>query len=357
MKPIAIHNGKSWNAKWAEYYDKNKIPHKVVCCYDSDILEQIRDCSGIMWHFNHLFPEDILMARNVLNSAEVMGLKACPNFNANWHFDDKLAQKYLFEALNLPAAKAWAFYDSNKALEFAEICDLPIVAKLRRGAGSYNVRLLKTHAEVKKYVGMMFTKGFSPSPAPLADARTKFKVAASNGGIYGLYRRLKKAPRFFQVVAKNKKFSSTEKGYVYFLEFYRNNTSDIRVSVVGNRAWAFQRLTRENDFRASGSGKLDYDSKKIPEQIIKQSFEATRKLKMQCICFDWVRASDGKYSFVEISYGFVDDCVYRCEGFWDSELKWHKGHFYPSIAIAKDFYKLCKSNQKNEQATLCGQDG
>lgn len=348
MKPVAIHNGNSWNAKWVEYFNGKNLPHKVVCCYDSDILEQIRDCAGIMWHFNHLFPEDILMARNVLNAAERMGLKVCPDFHTNWHFDDKLAQKYLFEALDLPAAKAWAFFDKNKALAFAKTCELPIVAKLRRGAGSYNVRLLKTHAQVKKYVEKMFHHGFSPAPAPLADAKTKFRVAARGGGFYGVCQRLKKAPQFFKVVGKNRKFSCNEKGYVYFQRFIQNNDFDIRVSVVGNRAWAFRRLTRENDFRASGSGVLDYDLKKIPLKIIKLSFEAARKLKMQSICFDWVRASAEKYYFVEISYGFVDECVYNCEGFWDSELRWHAGHFYPSVEIAKDFYELCTNHLKTE---------
>lgn len=341
MKPIAIHNGNSWNAKWVEYFKKENLPHQVVCCYDSDILEQIRECSGVMWHFNHNFPEDILMARNVLNSAELMGLEVCPNFNTNWHFDDKLAQKYLFEALELPVAKAWAFFDRNKALDFASQCELPIVAKLRRGAGSYNVRLLSTRAQVKKYVEKMFRKGYSPAPTPLTDVKTKFKVAAKNGGLFGVIARIKKAPNFFRVVHKNRKFSSYEKGYAYFQEFVRNNNFDIRVSVVGNRAWAFRRLARENDFRASGSGILDYDLGKIPMEIIELSFKAAKKLKMQSICFDWVRTAEGQYCFVEISYGFVDECVFNCEGFWDSDLKWHEGHFSPSIEIAKDFYNLC----------------
>jgi hypothetical protein len=109
-------------------------------------------------------------------------------------------------------------------------------------------------------------------------------------------------------------------------------------------------LTRENDFRASGSGILDYDSKKIPVEIIKQSFEATQKLKMQSICFDWVKTFDGNYNFVEISYGFMDECVFRCEGFWDRDLKWHIGHFYPSIEIAKDFYNHCYLGQKVENS-------
>ena len=335
-QPIAIHNGSGWNAKWIEYCQQNDIPHKVVCCYDSDIIDQLCECSALMWLFSHNRPEDILMARNILNAAELMGLRVYPNFSTNWHFDDKLSQKYLFEALDLPAAPAWGFFDRQKALEFAETCELPIVAKLRRGAGSYNVRLLKTRSQMQSYIKRMFGKGYSPAPAPLADVGTKFKVAAGKGGIKGVIQRLKKAPRFFRVMLNSRKFLGKENGYVYFQKFIPGNDCDLRISVVGNRAWGFHRMTRENDFRASGSGLIDYDISKIPLEVVKQSFEAAKKLNMQSVCLDWIHDSEGNYCFVEISYGFVDQAVYNCSGFWDQQMNWNDEHLYPSIAVIKD---------------------
>lgn len=337
MKKIAIHGVVGWSAKWIGYCQEHDIPYKVVCCYDSNILDQIRDCSGLMWLFHHARPEDILMARNVLNAAELMGLKVYPNFYTNWHFDDKLSQKYLFEALKLPAAPAWAFFDRDKALEFAQTGELPIVAKLRRGAGSYNVRLLKTRSQIHKYVKRMFGKGFSPAPAPLADAKTKFKVAMGKGGLKGVFQRLKKAPRFFRVVMKGRKFFGNEKGYVYFQKFIPDNPCDLRISVVGNRAWGFHRVARENDFRASGSGVIDYDISKVPPEIVRQSFDAAEKLQMQSVCFDWLHDAEGNYCFTEVSYGFVDVAVYNCDGFWDRKMNWHEKHMYPSVAIIEDF--------------------
>jgi glutathione synthase/RimK-type ligase-like ATP-grasp enzyme len=341
MKPIAIHEGESsWNSRWIAFCRDNAISHKLVDCYASDIISRIRGCSGLMWHFSHTDPTGILMARHVLNSAEAMGLKVFPDFETNWHFDDKLAQKYLFEALELPTPAAWAFFDKAKALQFVEACELPIVAKLRRGAGSYNVRLLRTRGQARSYVRRMFGRGYQPIPAPLADARNKFIVAATSGGIHGVLKRLMKAPRFFREVLHGRKYFGNEKGYVLFQEFIPGNTCDIRVSVIGNRAWAFRRAVRAGDFRASGSGVIDYDVSGIPQDLIRRSFAAAESLKTQSVCYDWVQRAD-EFCFVEISYGFMDEAVYACRGHWDRDMSWHEGHMYPSIAIIEDFIGAC----------------
>lgn len=56
-----------------------------------------------------------------------------------------------------------------------------------------------------------------------------------------------------------------QKDYVYFQKFLPNNTYDIRITVIGERCFGFIRYNRENDFRASGSGKIEYDTSKIPK--------------------------------------------------------------------------------------------
>jgi hypothetical protein len=162
-------------------------------------------------------------------------------------------------------------------------------------------------------------------------------VAAQLGGVLGIWRRLSKAPRFVRESLHGRKYLGNEKGYVYLQKFIPGNTTDVRVTVVGNRAWAFQRKVRERDFRASGSGLIDYDTKNIPIGIIEQSFLANSKLAMQSVCFDWVKDAQGKWYFVEVSMGFVDEAVYACEGYWDRNLGWHEGHLYPSIAVLEDF--------------------
>src|SRR5690606_25754870 len=71
---------------------------------------------------------------------------------------------------------------------------------------------------------------------------------------------------------------SREKGYVYFQDFIEKNTFDIRVIIVGDRAFAIKRLIRQNDFRASGSGNIIYDINEIDFECIRISFKINEKL-------------------------------------------------------------------------------
>jgi hypothetical protein len=50
---IAIHERKgSFSDRWIEYCKKHEICHRIVNCYDSDIIDQLKDCDGLMWHWS-----------------------------------------------------------------------------------------------------------------------------------------------------------------------------------------------------------------------------------------------------------------------------------------------------------------
>jgi hypothetical protein len=144
----------------------------------------------------------MLLLKPVAISAQRMGLSVWPDFHTAWHFDDKLSQKYLFEALELPAVQAWAFYTKKDGLAFAESCELPIVGKQTRGAGSVNVHLFKTRSQVKRYVNRMFGKGYPALPAPWKDMGTKLGASARSAGASGIFAKLKKAPGYLKKVLK-----------------------------------------------------------------------------------------------------------------------------------------------------------
>ena len=100
---IAIHDRVGgFSAKWIEYCKENSIDFEIVNAYDSGIIEKLRGFDAFLWHMNHENPTDLMIARSVLLSAEQMGLVVFPNHATNWHFDDKLAQKYLLESIGAP---------------------------------------------------------------------------------------------------------------------------------------------------------------------------------------------------------------------------------------------------------------
>ncbi len=334
---IAIHDGNGWNIKWQLYCKAEGIPYKLVNCYNTNIIQQLKDegITHLMWHFHHLLFKDILIARSVLYSATKIGIKTFPDFNTCYHFDDKISQKYLLEAIGAPLVPSYVFYDKKEAMKWLKNeARYPLVAKLRRGAGSYNVCLLNNYKQAKTYTDKMFGRGLQPVPGYLADIKNKLKVASS---LNGIIKRIKKAPNYFKIMYKGRHDFPNEKGYVYFQDFIAGNKEDIRIAVVGNKIWSFKRKVRAGDFRASGSGMIDYDTKNLPIQLIKRAFEVSQKLKAQSIAFDFVKDKSGNYYIVEMSYGYAGEVVYNCPGYWNESLVYEKGHIWPEIIIIQNF--------------------
>ena len=119
-----------------------------------------------------------------------------------------------------------------------------------------------------------------------------------------------------------------EKGYAYFQDFIPNNTFDIRVCVVGDKAFALKRLTRDGDFRASGSGSIVYDKNQIDERCVQIAFDVNKKMKSQSTAFDFVFGKDKEPLIVEISFGYAINAYDDCEGYWTEDMQWHEGtHF------------------------------
>ena len=94
------------------------------------------DCDALMWHHFQTNPKAILFAKQLLFALEQSGKKVFPDFRTGWHFDDKLGQKYLLEAIDAPLVPSYVFYDKKEALEWVQKTDFPKVFKLRGGAGS-----------------------------------------------------------------------------------------------------------------------------------------------------------------------------------------------------------------------------
>ena len=320
---IAIHQkSNDFSSKWIEYCQENNIAHKIVNCYDNDIIRQLGDCDALMWHFNQSHPKDVLFAKQLIFALQTAGKKVFPDFHTAWHFDDKVGQKYLLEAIDAPLVPTYLFYEKSKALDWIEKTDFPKVFKLRKGAGSAHVKLAETASEARKLVNKAFGSGFSQYDK-IANLKDRwYKYRQGNTGLWNVVKgvlRLGKTTEFAKVAGR-------EKGYIYFQDFIPGNDYDIRVIVIDGKAFAIKRLVRENDFRASGSGHVLYDKEHFDEDTIQLSFEVAEKVKSQCLAIDYV-FKDGNPMIVELSYGFIKEVYYKCEGYWDQNLNWHPGSF------------------------------
>ena len=336
---IAIHQQLgSFSERWIPHCKENNIPFKIVNCYDSDIIDQLKDCDGLMWHWSHNDYRAQNFARQLIISVEKMGINVFPNSNNCWHFDDKLGQKYLLEAINAPIVPSYAFYDKKTAIEWASQTSFPKVFKLRGGASSINVQLVKNKKQAKKLIRRSFGRGFA-SFSRYEGLKDRFWRLKRDKNFTALVHILKGFIRLLH--PKNgSSLLPRQKGYIYFQDFIPNNTCDDRVVIVGDKAFAIRRQNRKNDFRASGSGIIHHNKDLFNIKIIKIAFDISKKIKTQSIAFDFVYDEKQNPKIVEISYAYSMGSLYdNCPGYWDNNLDWHVAKVNPQIFILEEFIK------------------
>lgn len=320
---IAIHSRQgSFSDRWVEYCLKNDLEFKLVNAYDSDILKQLENCNAFMWHhYSDSDYREALFANQLILSVEIMGLKVFPNFSTSWFFNDKIAQKYLLEAIGAPFVKSYVFYTKKEALTWVNETVFPKVFKLRSGAGSLNVKLINTKNQAQKIINKAFGNGF-PQLDRFEYFKDKYQKWKDGKGLIELFKGFGR----FVFSSEFSKMYHKEKGYAFFQDFVPNNNFDIRVVIVGNKAFALKRFVKKGDFRASGSGYIIYNKEEIDIRCVKISFEVNNKIKAQSIAFDYIFDEYNNPLIVEISYGFAMTAYDNCEGFWDDNLNWFSGN-------------------------------
>jgi len=331
---LAIHHRKgSFSDRWIQYCEDHQVTYKLVNCSQSSIVEQLAECDGLMWNWNLTDFRNRLICRQLCSSLEVTGKKMFPDYKTSWHYDDKVGQKYLLESINAPLVPSYIFYNKLDALKWIRNTRFPKVFKLRCGAGSLNVKLASSRKEAIRLTSIAFGKGFNPVSSYSNDFKTKTRRITS---LKALLQKLKRLPASLQAIRESNRYTGTERGYVYFQDFIPSNNFDIRIIVIGKRAFGIKRMVRAGDFRASGSGNIIFDSEQIDIRCVKLSFDTAFKLGSQCIAFDYIFYNEQPL-IVEISYDFAIKAYDPCPGFWDQELCWHAGSFNPQYFMVEDF--------------------
>lgn len=324
MKIGIQHKQSSFSERWISYCISNNIPWKEVNCYRNDIISQLDDCDGLMWHINQNNPKEILFARQLIYALISAGKKVFPDFYTVWHFDDKVGQKYLLEAINAPIPPTFVFYDKKEALKWVLSADFPKIFKLRGGGGSQNVRMVRTRAAAIRMVRKAFARGFLSYYAAgnLKERWRMFRLGRTDFRdiLEGVVRFIMPPP--FALVR------GRERKYIYFQNYITGNEFDIRIVIVGDKAFAIKRMVRKDDFRASGSGMILYEKEHFNASTVRLAFEMAEKLHTQSAAFDFVYSGNQIY-VLEVSFGFIKEVYDPCVGYWDRYLNWHEGTFNP----------------------------
>ncbi|MBN1386939.1 MAG: hypothetical protein JW965_00745 [Bacteroidales bacterium] len=335
---IGIHHSKdSFSERWITYCDEKGIPWKQVDCYSNNIMQQLSDCDALMWHVNQNNPKDKVFAKQLTYSVQAAGKTVFPDFNTLWHFDDKVGQKYLLEAINAPMPGTWIFYDKNTAFQWVNESTFPKVFKLRGGGGSQNVRLVRNARQARRMIRKAFRSGFLGYYAigSMKERWRKYRLGKSN------FKNLIEGVVRFIIPPPYARVRGREKGYIYFQEFIPENDFDIRIIIIGDKAFAIKRMIRKDDFRASGSGMVLYEKEHFDDETVRLSFKMADQLDTQNAAFDFVYYDDKIY-VLEVSFGFIKEVYDPCTGYWDRDLVWHGGQFNPCEWMVDDIVERIK---------------
>lgn len=331
----------SWANPWEQYLIENIIPYDKVNLFAVDAIETLKQYNVLLWHFGQYGWTDMLEARSILYSARMLGVKVFPDFNDAWHFDDKVAEMYALQAVNAPIPQSQVYYDMmtlRAALDNGKI-NFPIVAKLRSGSGSHNVRMIHNRVQLLRYAKRMFGRGFKPAPSLIYKTTSNIRSSHDKATFLA---KLKRVPEFLRTRRGAKKFPN-EKGYVYLQEFIPSDGFDMKVVVVGDKLSGLYRPIRSHDFRASGGGEVLYKKELFTENIIRSAFATADAIGFKCVGFDYVvdnRTGEGK--IVEMSYGFSHTAVMGMGGWFDRDCQWHEGPLNAPVELLNN---LIASNE------------
>jgi glutathione synthase/RimK-type ligase-like ATP-grasp enzyme len=309
---------------YKQILDYNNIEYIDMDINSSEFWHEVKTIDLFLCKISQI-DDDLNLASQIIPVINnFIGIKCFPNYATVWHYDDKVKQYYLLKQMGFPIIDSFIFWDKKKAMNWANIADYPVVFKLKGGSGSANVTLVKTKQKAYKLINKSFGKGIHPHKHDIFG-----KIKAYNFNINKILKFLLKPyiNRYFKGINAFSNYTR-QKNYVYFQKFMPNNDYDTRVAIVGKRAWAFKRINRPNDFRASGGNNYDTRRDKIDMRMVKIAYEVSFKLGFQSMAYDFVYDKERNPIIIEISYTYGDYPEFST-GYWDPDLKWHDGRYIP----------------------------
>lgn len=318
--------------------DYNKIPYENLDIRDMKFLDKILDKTHVVFRYTH-YDSDKQIADKILPILEKRySIKCFPNSTTYFHCDDKIKQFIDFKSQNLPYAESYVFWNENDAVDFINNeAKLPLVFKLTIGAGSSNVMLVRSRKQAQKIIKQMFTNG-------VISGHLKGDTAIKHESLS------KFAKKYIKKIIKRDSnlFWNVQKNYVLFQKYYPNNNYDLRITTIGERAFGFYREVRENDFRASGSGRINYE-KEIDIKAVELALKISKDQGYQSMAYDFLYDENGEFKICDLAYSYQDIAVFKCKGYWDGDLNYHHGNYWPQYFQLIDLIDYTHLKQPDER--------
>lgn len=308
---VAFERYYRWHERFATALEENQARERwfefeVVDLDRHDWLDVVRPFDVVLWKSYVLGPEAASYYKEKIYFLEAHLRKLVfPSFKTVWHYESKVAQSYIFAHERVVTPKTVVSFEVHDAEARLDAASPPYVFKRSAGAGSQDVWKVDDRDAARDVVRATLAHQLWSESRPPAGTLGKAAAAVS------LLRKRWMRNRVVDRVLGREQFRP-----VYWQEFIAGNEADLRITVIGGRfACAFWRLNRPDDFRASGSGRIDY-ARPIPEAALATCIELARALELDTIAFDLV-FRDNEPLIVEMSYAYVAEAIANAPGIYE----------------------------------------
>jgi glutathione synthase/RimK-type ligase-like ATP-grasp enzyme len=245
--------------KYARFLKANGFPYDLYDIHAHDWIDKARAFDIVIGlvsnEINRL--EEIRVKYHVL--AAHLGKLCYPSPAHALLYENKSLEAYIARVHGLPFARTYVSRSREDALAVLEQARFPLVSKVNFSSGSMGVEIVRTPRKARRIVEQAFSCRGRSVHIPW----------------------------------------SRQKNYVYFQEFVPNDGYDVRVILVGDRAFGYFRKVLKGDFRASGMSTVE--KRGLPEEAIRVALDVQRHVRSPLLVVDMVRGLDGRYVIIEYS--------------------------------------------------------
>jgi glutathione synthase/RimK-type ligase-like ATP-grasp enzyme len=333
-----------WHEKFAAALDGHieagrSLRYEFVDMTRHDWLEAVRPFDLVLWKPHYMGNAAANFKEKIYVLERHAGKMVVPNYDTIWHFESKIAQSYLFALEDVPTPATTVSFEYGDAMREMDLAAMPVVVKKSNGAASKYVQLVRHRRQTARLATSAFCDELYCNAR--REGESKFRTCLRN-----LWK-----PWLWKCFA-NQALGYSADDYLYWQEFLSGNDADLRITVIGDRyAYGFWRRNRPGDFRASGSGRLDFE-RPIPEPALRYCLNLSRRMNFDSMAYDILFRGDD-FLINEMSYGYLDSAPYKAAGYYelasDGTLAFVANHTWPQTLWVN--WALHRADQKSGSRT------
>lgn len=290
--------------RYVRFCQNNTVPYEFYDIEKSNWLDEAKKFDIIICHVQTTPYYKSMIEKKLYIIQELLKIHCFPSFHEVIQYEDKCFSHDLYKLYNLPSIPTVVTNSYEEALQMIDDAKYPFISKTTIGASSSGVELIKSKREAKRLVRRIFSKKGRRTYHPYLN----------------------------------------QKNYLYKQEFIDDASYDLRIILVGNRAFGYYRYPHKGDFRASGSG--IYEKKEIPLEALQLAIRVKESLGCLQLGVDLLYSPKSRqYYIIETSlFNQIDTpeqlMVNGIAGYYDvsdcEEIKFVSGKYWVQELLMKE---------------------